>query len=278
MRIATTLRAHWPEYLIEAWALGLFMLSAAAVTLVLEHPSSAVRAAIADPTARRLLVGVAMGLTAVALIYSPWGKRSGAHMNPAVTLSFWRLGKITGIDAAGYMLAQFAGGTAAVIAVAWLAGEAFTAPPVAWVGTVPGTAGPWVAFAAEVGISFGLMLTVLLFSNRARLASYTGLAAGVLVALYIGFEAPYSGMSMNPARSFASAAPAGAWSPLWIYFLAPTLGMLAAAECYVRAFDRGAVHCAKLVHADDQRCIHCGHEPPARAGTRRPIGANGVQS
>ena len=88
------LRKNWPEYLIEAWALGTFMVSAGACTMLSEHPSSPVRAAIADADIRRVLIGVCMGLTAIALIYSPWGKRSGAHMNPAVTLTFLRLGKV----------------------------------------------------------------------------------------------------------------------------------------------------------------------------------------
>ncbi len=143
-----------------------------------------------------------------------------------------------------------------------LFGERFAAAPVSFVATRPAH-GAGVAFALELLISCGLMLTVLGFSSRARLAPYTGLAAGALVASYIALEAPYSGMSMNPARSFASAAPAGLWSDLWIYFVAPPLGMWVAAALYGgRAARRG---CAKLVHAADVRCIHCGFEPAASA-------------
>ena len=93
------LATHWPEYLMEAVGLGLFMISACAFTVLLEHPASPVRQALSDPWLRRLLIGIAMGLTAVLLIYSPLGKRSGAHLNPAVTLTFWRLGKIETWDA-----------------------------------------------------------------------------------------------------------------------------------------------------------------------------------
>lgn len=88
-----SLRNHWPEYLIEASTLGLFMISACTFCLLLEHPDSLLRQQLEAPLARRVLMGVAMGLTAIAIIYSPWGKRSGAHMNPAVTLTFLRLGK-----------------------------------------------------------------------------------------------------------------------------------------------------------------------------------------
>lgn len=263
MSPSRVLADHWPEYLIEGVALGLFMLSAALFTLLLEHPASPLHAALASPTTRRVLIGVAMGLTAVALIHSPWGRRSGAHMNPAVTLTFLRLGKVANIDALFYVLAQFAGGLAGVLLAAGVAGAAFTEPPIAFLATRPGPAGVPAAFAAEVAISFGLMLTVLSFNARPALEPFTGLAAGVLVAVWIAVEAPVSGMSMNPARSFASAAPAGLWGDLWLYLSAPLIGMLAAAEVAARWLGRGRLACAKLRHATDQRCIHCGYAPPS---------------
>lgn len=105
-----TLTRHWSEYLMEAAGLGLFMLSAVVVATVIEHPSSPVRAAIDNPLLRRIPMGLAMGLTAIGIIYSPWGKRSGAHINPAVTLTFYRLGKMARWDAILYVLAQCVGG------------------------------------------------------------------------------------------------------------------------------------------------------------------------
>src|SRR6266852_7607851 len=90
---------HWPEYLMEGFGLGLFMLSACTFGVVLDHPSSPVRQMIGDPTLRRVLFGSAMGATAILNIYSPWGKRSGAHLNPSTTLTFWRLGKVETWDA-----------------------------------------------------------------------------------------------------------------------------------------------------------------------------------
>lgn len=256
------LRAHWPEYLIEAWALGTFMVSAAVFSTLLSHPRSRLVAVVHDADWRRALIGIAMGLTAVGLIYSPWGKRSGAHMNPAVTLTFWRLGRIAHWDGFFYIVAQFAGGVLGVLlAASWLQ-EAFRSPPVAYVGTHPGVHGVAAAFAAEFVISALLMTVVLRVSSDHRYAKYTGLCAGVLVALFIALEAPISGMSMNPARSFASAVPAGMWRDLWIYFAAPVLGMQAAAACQVALRGRQSVRCAKLMHTGDQRCIHCGYEVP----------------
>ncbi len=250
------LRSHWPEYLMEAAELGLFMIAACVVVALLEHPASPVRQAIAEPLARRALIGLAMGLTAIAIVVSPLGQRSGAHFNPAVTLTFFRLGRIAPWDAAFYILAQFGGAVVGVTLAMVLLGQPVVADPsVAYLATVPGPQGSGIAFAAEATISFGLMLTVLFVSNVRRLNRYTAWFAGALVALFIAVEAPLSGMSMNPARSFGSALPAQVWMTLWIYFTAPPLGMLLAAEVYLRSKGHGAVLCCKLHHDNDKRCI-----------------------
>lgn len=258
--VIETVRKHWPEYVMEAAGLGVFMGSAAVLTTLLEHPSSFLHAALPDPTMRRAVIGLAMGLTAIGLIYSPWGARSGAHLNPAVTLTFLRLGKIQWIDAVFYVVGQFVGGTAGLLIAAGVIGMAVRHPAVNYVVTVPGRAGTVAAFIAEVTISFGLMLVVLVSSNHKRLRSWTGLFAGALVAAYIALEAPLSGMSMNPARSFASALPAQVWNAFWIYLTAPPIGMLLAAECYVRVQGAQRVLCAKLHHRNRGRCIfRCGY-------------------
>jgi aquaporin Z len=259
---------HWPEYFLEALGLGLFMLSACAFAALLEHPASFLRQALPDAFTRRALIGLAMGLTAVALIYSPLGKRSGAHLNPAVTATFWRLGRIGTRDATFYMLSQFAGASAGVALFSFLFGNAVIADAaVNYIVTVPGMAGRWPAFLAEACISAGLMFTVLTVSNKPALNRYTGLCAGALVALFITIEAPLSGMSMNPARTFASALPARVWTDAWIYFLAPLAGMLIAAELYLMIRGRSAVLCCKLHHENDSRCIFAcryhAHETPA---------------
>src|ERR1700758_2784552 len=131
--------SHWPEYLIEAWALGTFMIAAGVCATLLEYPGSALHRKLADPGLRRALAGAAMGLTAIAIIYSPWGKRSGAHMNPSVTLAFLRLGRIDPADAAFYVAAQFAGGAIGVGIAARFLAPALADPAVNYVVTVPGS-------------------------------------------------------------------------------------------------------------------------------------------
>ena len=240
---------------MEAAGLGLFMMSAVLVTTLFEYPHSSLQALLPNPAMRRILIGLAMGGTAIALIYSPWGKRSGAHLNPVVTLTFFRLGKIEGIDAAFYIFSQFIGGAAGLLLGATALGMAVEHPAVNYAVTIPGSEGAAIAFIAEAAISFGLMLVVLIASNRPALNPWTGVFAGCLVAMYIGLEAPLSGMSMNPARSFASALPAHVWTSFWIYATAPLIGMLLAAECYVRFLGADRVLCAKLHHRNDKRCI-----------------------
>ena len=257
------LRRHWPEYFIEGGALGLFMVSAGLVTLLVQSAVFPLRALIASAGLRRLLIGLAMGTTAIGLIRSRWGKRSGAHMNPAVTLTFYCLGKVAPWDAVFYVVSQFLGGALGVLLVWSVAGSSFAAPGVNYVVTMPGAEGVGLAFIAELGISALLMLAVLFFSNHPRLSVYTAPCVGALLAAFIAIEAPLSGMSMNPARTFASAFVARRWRYLWVYFTAPPLGMLLAAAFYRLVWRRRAVACAKLLHPLTVRCIHCGFDPAA---------------
>lgn len=243
---------------MEAACLGLFMVAAFSFGILLEHPSSSLHQAVPNALLRRFLMGLAMGGTAIAMIYSPWGKRSGAHFNPVTTIAFFHLGKVKRCDAVFYIVFQFIGGLLGALgASAALSGWA-SHPSVNHVVTAPGSFGVTAAFAAEILMAFTLMSVILHVSNNSRLDKFTGLAAGALIAVYITFEAPISGMSLNPARSLASAVPAHYWRDLWIYFVAPLLGMLAAGEFFLRRGGAAQVRCAKLHHENPQRCIFCG--------------------
>lgn len=248
---------HLPEYLIEAAALGTFMVSACLFGTLLGHASSPVVGAIASADVRRVLMGIAMGLTAIAIIHSPWGRRSGAQMNPAVTLAFFRLGKSAPRDAAAYVVAQFVGGAGGVALASAALGSALAAPGVMYVVTEPGMAGVAAAFLVELVISAIMMTMVLHTTSSERWKRYTGVLAGGLVAMFIVVTAPISGMSMNPARTVASAVVANHWMSVWVYFTAPLAGMLLAAETFVRRRGPEAASCGKIMHADP--CIFCQH-------------------
>ncbi|MEQ1831417.1 MAG: aquaporin [Candidatus Eisenbacteria bacterium] len=253
--------ARLPEYASEALGLALFMVSACGFALVLEHPGSPVREAIAPSALRRALMGLAVGATLVANVHTPWGRRSGAHWNPAATLAFWRLGHVRTADALAYILAQFVGAATGAAIAGLCAQGALADPHVHWVVTKPGMYGWPAAFAAEFAMAFVLFTVVLWLSASTRHAGLTPWAAGALVALYITFEAPISGMSLNPARTFGSALLARDWSGYAIYVFAPALAMLAAAEWRVRQCARtGRVipGCAKLLHRAEDDCVFCG--------------------
>lgn len=265
------LRHHWPNYLAEAGGLMAFMLGAGAFTTLFEYPGSVLRQAIPADLARHALLGLVMGFVTAAIVYSPWGQRSGAHINPAVTLSFLRLGKISGPDAVFYVLFQFTGAIIAPIILLWAIGEPFVHEKVKFATTQPGPQGALVAFAAEFVISFILMLALLVAINSERLEKLAGGIAAALIAVYIAIESPISGMSLNPARSFGSAVTAGQWTGIWLYFAAPILSMLLATEVFLRLRDLRWVASREEQRLERSRCLLCDYKPgpdyPVRQAT-----------
>ena len=227
-----SLRLHWPEYLMEAGELAVYMFFACTFATLFQHPGSPFGHLILSAALRRLLTGLALGATVVAIIMSPWGKQSGGHFNPAITLAFYRLGKVDPWDvlfyAAGHFLGAIVGVALAVLVLRGASGDG----AVRYAVTVPGVYGYTAAFIGELTLSFILMTVLLFVSNHDNLARYTPYVAGALIATYITFEAPLSGMSTNPARTFGSAFYARCWRGIWIYFTAPPLGMLGAAEFF----------------------------------------------
>jgi aquaporin Z len=257
-----SLRLHWPEYLMEAGELALYLFLVCAFVTVLQHPASPVRQLIVSALLRRLLMGLAMAAVVIAIVLTPWGKQSGGHFNPAMTLTYYRLGKVEAWDMLFYIAAQFAGAISGTAIARYVLGAALRHEAVRYAVTEPGRLGSAVAFLAELAISFFLMIIILFATNRETLARYTPYFVGLLVAMYYTFESPLSGMSTNPARSFGSAVHADYWHALWVYFTAPLLGMLLAAEVFLRA--RGGIGptCAKLHHDNNKRCIfNHGYRP-----------------
>jgi aquaporin Z len=239
---------------MEAGELGLYMFFACAFATLLQHPASPVRHFISNSVVRRALYGVAIGSTVIGIITTPWGKQSGGHFNPAITFTFYRLGKVALRDTLFYVAAQFSGAICGVAIATYALRGAPAHSAVRYAATVPGVYGNAGAFIGELTISFVLMITILFVTNAKTLAGYAPYFVGALYAIFIAFETPLSGMSMNPARTLGSAFHAGYWHAIWIYFIAPTLGMLCAAEVFLRV--RGvAPYCAKLHHNNNKRCI-----------------------
>src|SRR5262249_38940795 len=153
----------------------------------------------------------------------------------AVTFAFYRLGKVALWDTVFYCAAQFLGAVAGVALASLVLQGAPANKAVRYAAPIPGVYGDAIPVVAELAISLILMSVVLFASNHGVLAPYTHYFAAILVAAYIAFESPLSGMSTNPARTFGPALYGSYWHALWIYFVAPPLGMLAAAEVFILA-------------------------------------------
>jgi aquaporin Z len=220
---------------------------------------------IANPMWRRLATGLLFAGGATAVVYSPLGQRSGAHLNPAITLAFWSLGTIGARDAAAYVIAQVFGAILGVAAAAAAWPELVRS--VQFAATVPGDGWHWTgAFVAETIATFLLAFTIFVCINKPRLAARTGVIAGTLVAVLVTIEAPVSGTSLNPARSLAPALLVPIFRDQWVYFVAPVLGAIIAARMFRDRWG-GATVCAKLYHTPTYPCpfATCGYRL-ARAG------------
>ncbi|BDD12695.1 hypothetical protein FUAX_51270 (plasmid) [Fulvitalea axinellae] len=231
--LVATLGANYKMYLMEAFGLAIFMVSACFCWALIASDQSPISALFVSDFSKLATMGVAMGLTALFIFYSPWTSPSGAHINPAVTLVFYRLGQINTVDTVFYILFQFLGGTLAVYLMKVLMNGMLTEPAINYVVTVPGEYGVLGALLMEFSIAFVMITMVLYTSGHPKLQRFTKVFAGVLVCTYVVVSGPISGFGMNPARSFASALPAHTWTAFWIYIIVPIAGMLTAAEVHL---------------------------------------------
>jgi aquaporin Z len=194
---------------------------------------------------RLLLTGALFAATGSLVALSPLGRISGAHLNPAVSLAFWLSGKMHHHDIAAYVVAQCVGATAGtvLVALAW--------PDLASIRygmTQPARGLPLAAAAViEAGMTAALILTILLCVSNTRSARFTPLAVWVVVTLLVWRGAPFTGTSLNPARSLGPALVAHYLSALWVYFVGPALGAMAATFLLVAGMRMRPVT-AKLFH------------------------------
>lgn len=233
VQMKATFGKNWMHYLQEALGLAIFLISACFFSAMLFSEKSLWYYALPDVTIRNVLMGIAMGSTALLIFYSPLTAPSGSQINPAVTLTFLRLNKMCKYDAVFFVLFQIIGGTVAVFIMQMLMGSTLIEPPVNSAVTVPGKNGVWWALVIELIIAFITMSMVLFTSTNDKLKKYTRIFAGCLVCTWVIVAGPISGFGMNPARSLASALPANIWTAFWIYLFVPFVGMLVAAELYL---------------------------------------------
>jgi aquaporin Z len=247
---------HWPEYGAELLGTAfLVFVGLSAVTFDFSS-GSPLAIALPDSGARRLITGLLFAGSGSLVAISPLGKLSGAHINPAVSLAFWLQGKMHHHDLVGYIVGQFLGaalGTGLLVLV-WGDRAASVHNGI----TAPGMGYPvWSVFLIEMGLTFLLVLVIFLFVSNHRLMRWTPLMTWILVALMVWLEAPISGTSLNPARSFGPALISWFWRDQWLYYLAPPIGALLAVGLFRLLAMVGIddVLTAKMFHVPHYRCV-----------------------
>ena len=253
-------------FFMVAWGLS-------AVVFLMSY-SSPMHSLIPVYRVRLLLTGILFAAGGTAVVYSPLGQQSGGHINPAVSLTFWMLGKMGTRDMALYSAAQLLGGVAGAGLVKFLWGgwassvNAGVTMPASWISP-PGAAG------VEFLITGSLLWVILHFVSHPKLHRWTGFAAGTWVALLVFAEAPVTGASLNPARSLGPAVVTDTFRNLWVYFLGPLGGAAAVAILWKPTIAAGvrSVFCAKLFHTDRYKChladCHFARRPLSGAGASR---------
>jgi aquaporin Z len=248
------IQTHWREYLMEAAEMATLMLCICAAGSLLYGRTSAVANLGLSWLARSAIMGAIVAGGTFIIIHSPFGRRSGAHFNPALTVAYYSLGCIHHWDAFSYVMAHFFGGIAGVFFARQLLGSNLSDFPVRYVVTLPGRNGTMIALLAEFITSFALMEVVLLATNHRKLARYTPLFVAIVTVFYYMMAMSLSGYSVNPARSFSSALFARIWQGIWIYFIAPGIGMLVAAALYKKVAGADRIYCAKVFHDFQSDC------------------------
>lgn len=176
---------------------------------------------------RLLLTGSLFATCGALVTISPLGRRSGAHLNPAVTFAFWCRRHLHHHDLVGYTLAQTAGALLGALGVQAIWGH--SAMTVNDGLTLPQKGlGDLTAAGIEAGMTALLIVTIFAFVSSSSTSRWTPLAVALLIALLVWQEAPYTGTSLNPARSLGPAAVTGIFRDYWCYVLGPLLGSLLA--------------------------------------------------
>ena len=205
-------------YLAEA--LGTF-------ALVFAGPGAAAVNARSGGSVSTVGIGMSFGLIVMAMIFAI-GHISGCHINPAVTIAFRAIGRISTARAAGYVAAQLLGAVLAGFAIIAIVGHQGDAG-----ATTPHINGASAALWSEIILTFFLVFVIFAVATDDR--AQGGFAA-VAIGGYVGFAAtgwgPIANASMNPARSFGPAVAANVWNAHWVYWVGPIAGALLAAAVY----------------------------------------------
>lgn len=254
---------HWPEYGAELLGTAFLLFVGVSAVIFDFDKSFPLAHLLPNKSIRLLITGLLFSGSGSLVAISPLGKLSGGHINPAVTLAYWVQGKLHHFDLGGYILGQLLGATIGIVLVVLVwRGHAASVNDGA---TVPGAGYPlWIVFLAETSLTFLLILSIFLFTSSHRLMHWTPLMVWLLIGVMVCLEAPISGTSLNPARSFGPALVSWFWYDHWLYWVAPSLGaLLAVAAFRLLMVGERDVLTAKLFHVPHYRSVFINVSAPS---------------
>jgi len=252
---------HWAEWGCELAGTALLLLGGLSAICLNFAPGSPVASVVPDHSARLLITGLLFAGTGSLVAVSPLGRLSGAHLNPSVTLAFWRRGHMHRHDLAGYIIAQVAGAFAGTALVRWWWGAKARAVSL-------GATQPRHGLAAAGAVGIEALMTMLLVAgilvmvSSPKTARWTPLLVWIVIAGLVWQGAPWTGTSLNPARSLAPALLAPKTAYLWVYFAGPLAGSLLAVAAF-NAIPGLETKTAKLFHDPRYRSVMASSLPVA---------------
>ena len=179
------------------------------------------------PEAGYVATALAFGLVIVAMAYSI-GNISGCHINPAVSIAMLISKKMSVKDFIGYIVAQFLGAIAGAAVLNLIVKD----PSKLGCNSLAPMVTPLKGFGIEVILTFVFVIAILGVTSKESNGNIAGLVIGGALVLVHLLGIPFTGTSVNPARSFGPALIAGNLTNIWIFLLAPLVGGALAAVVY----------------------------------------------
>jgi len=246
MNDASDLKYRVQFFLAEFFGTALLLLGGLSIVIIMFGTGSPLGPLIPNVKLRQVITGFLFGSIGASIAFSPIGKVSGAHINPAVTMVFLLFRKIEPRLAITYILAQLTG---AVVGCLPLLLWGDMGRSVFFGATVPGEGYPiYTVLFGEVITTFALVSLLVIFIGFRNLRQFTPFMIPFLYAIMVPLEAAISGTSTNPARTLGPSVISGEWTGWWIYWIGPLAGaFLASLACSLLA---KRITIAKLYYFD----------------------------
>lgn len=210
-------------FLSEFVGTALLVLVGLSAVIFINGKGSPILNLIPNDGTRRAITGFLFGTTGCLITLSPVGKISGAHINPMVSIAFWLRKNMQFKNMAGFVIAQMAGAAIGCLPLLFWGEQGKS---IQYGATVP----PQIdtAFIGEIWTTFVLIVVILFFTSNDKIKNFTPFTMPIIYCIMVFVEAPVSGTSTNPARSFGPAIISTVWNGYWLYWIAPIIGMLIA--------------------------------------------------